>query len=292
MATIFNKPEKGKPIEGVISMDFAYLRKLVREHSAVVLDTDKEYLAELHLGSLAESAGFDSIASLVTHLKNEPFGGLHIQVVEALVTNETSFFRDVHPFDALKKVVLPEIIEKRMVERSLNIWCAACSSGQEPYSIAMLIHEEFPTLSSWKLRLIGSDFSIKVLARARKGRYNQLEINRGLSQKLRDKYFQKQGDEWQINEEICQMVEFHQINLIQSWSLLPKMDIIFLRNVLIYFDIETKKTILSKVEQLLKPDGCLFLGGSETTLNLNDSFERVKLENTICHRLQPIKSQE
>ncbi|MBO3459348.1 protein-glutamate O-methyltransferase CheR [Aetokthonos hydrillicola Thurmond2011] len=285
MVTYINKPAKDKPVKGVISMDFAYLRKLVREHSAVVLDKDKEYLAELHLGSLAESAGFDSIASLVAHLKTEPFGGLHIQVIEALVTNETSFFRDRHPFEALKKSVLPELVNKRVGERSLNIWCAACSSGQEPYSIAMLIREEFPILANWKLRLIASDFSVKVLTRARKGRYNQLEINRGLSQELRDKYFQQQGDEWEINEEIRQMVEFHQINLIQSWSFLPRMDVIFLRNVLIYFDIETRKTILGKVQELLRPDGCLFLGGSETTINLNDSFERVKLENSICHRL-------
>lgn len=286
MVTSINKPAKDNPVKDVISMDFAYLRKLVREHSAVVLDKDKQYLAELHLGSLAESAGFDSIASLVAHLKNEPFGGLHTQVVEALVTNETSFFRDSHPFEALKKSILPELVKKRTGERSLNIWCAACSSGQEPYSIAMLILEEFPMLINWELRLIASDFSVKVLTRARKGLYNQLEISRGLSQKLRDKYFQQQGGEWQINQEIRQMVEFHQINLIQSWSLLPKMDIVFLRNVLIYFDIETRKAILGKIQELLRPDACLFLGGSETTINLNDSFERVRVENSICHRLQ------
>ncbi|MFH7030156.1 MAG: CheR family methyltransferase [Heteroscytonema crispum UTEX LB 1556] len=271
---------------GISSIDFAYLRQLVWEHSAVALDADKEYLAELHLGSLAQLQGFDSISSLVENLRTKPFSGLHMQAIEALITYETSFYRDVHPFESLKNFVLPEILERRGVERTLNIWCAACSSGQEPYSIAMLIREHFPMLVNWKLRLIASDFSSKILTRARKGRYNQYEINRGLSKTLRDKYFQQQDSEWQVKEEIRQMVEFQQLNLIESWQSLPDMDIIFLRNVLIYFDIETKKTVLAKVRQLLKPDGYLFLGGGETTINIDESFRRVQLGKSICHRLQ------
>lgn len=269
----------------ISSLDFGYLRRLVRQHSAIVLGADKEYLAELHLGKLAESAGFDSIASLVAHLRTQPFGNLHVRAIELLVTTETSFFRDVYPFEALKNFVLPELIERRKNERSLNIWCAACSSGQEPYSIAMLVREHFPTLVGWNLRLIASDFSGQILTRARQGRYTQLEINRGLPESLRDRYFQPQVDRWQIAPNIRQMVDFRQLNLIDSWSMLPSIDVIFLRNVLIYFDIETKKSILAKVRKLIKPDGYLFLGGGETTLNLDDAFKRVQVEKSVCYRL-------
>ncbi|MCU0534518.1 MAG: protein-glutamate O-methyltransferase CheR [Hydrococcus sp. Prado102] len=269
----------------ISSLDFGYLRKLVRQHSAIVLNADKEYLAELHLGKLALSAGFDSISSLVAYLQTQPFGDLHFRAIESLVTTETSFFRDIYPFEALKNFVLPELIDRRKNERSLNIWSAACSSGQEPYSIAMLVREQFPTLLNWNLRLIASDFSGQILARARQGRYTQLEINRGLPENLRDRYFQQQDNQWQIVPNIRQMVEFRQINLIDSWSSLLPMDIIFLRNVLIYFDTETKKTILAKVRRVLKPDGYLFLGGGETTLNLDDAFKRVHIEKSVCHRL-------
>lgn len=267
------------------SLDFDYLRQLVRQHSAVVLDADKEYLAELRLGKLAISAGFDSISALVAYLRTQPFGNLHFRVIESLVTTETSFFRDVSPFEALKNAVLPELIERRKQARSLNIWCAACSSGQEPYSIAMLVCEEFPMLLNWNLQLIASDFSSEMLERSRQGRYTQLEIRRGLAKSLRDKYFYQQDNQWQIASNIRQMVKFQQINLIDCWSLLPAMDIIFLRNVLIYFDTETKKTILTKVKRFLKPDGYLFLGGSETTLNLDDSFKRVQIHKSVFHRL-------
>ena len=267
------------------SIDFDYIRKLVREHSAVTLEADKDYLAELHLAPLARLAGVDSIAELVAKLRTQPFNCLHMQAIEALLTHETFFFRDLYPFEVLKNCLLPEFSKQRAVERTLNVWCAACSSGQEPYSIAMMIREHFPMLTKWTLRLIASDFSGDILARARKGHYNQLEVKRGLPETLRDKYFQKQGNEWQIKEDIRQMVEFRQINLIESWPSLPAMDIIFMRNVLIYFDVETKKAILSKVRQLIKPDGYLFLGGGETTLNLDNSFERIQFNKTVCYRL-------
>ncbi|GAA6616531.1 CheR family methyltransferase [Scytonema sp. NUACC26] len=274
----------------VSTADFDYLRQLVHNHSGVVLHADKTYLAELYLQPIAESAGFSSIAELVTYLQAQPFGSLHTQAIEALVTNETSFFRDVYPFEALKDFVLPELIEKRAIERSLNIWCAACSNGQEPYSIAMLINEHFPVLANWSVRLIASDFSSKVLARASKGCYNQLEIKRGLAKPLREKYFQKLSSDWKIKEVISQRVEFRQINLLQSWSSLPEIDIIFLRNILIYFDIATKKALLKKVKQHLRPDGFLFLGSGETTINLDKSFKRVQFDKGICYRLHDAES--
>ncbi|MEH1848035.1 MAG: protein-glutamate O-methyltransferase CheR [Nostoc sp.] len=270
---------------GVNTIDFEYLRELVHAHSAVVLFGDKTYLAELHLQPIAESAGFVSIADLVTYLRTQPFNSLHVQTIEALVTNETSFFRDRHPFEALKQYVLPELIKQRAIERSLNIWCAACSNGQEPYSIAILIYEHFPMLTNWSHKLIASDFSTKVLARAREGHYNQLEINRGLPKNIRDRYFQKLDTNWRINERIRQMVDFRQLNLLQSWSSLPQFDVIFLRNVLIYFDIVTKKALLKKIKQQLRPDGYLFLGSGETTISLDESFKRVSFDKAICYQL-------
>ncbi|MDZ8083333.1 MAG: protein-glutamate O-methyltransferase CheR [Nostoc sp. DcaGUA01] len=269
----------------VSSADFEYLRQLVHKHSGIVLSADKTYLAELYLQPIVESAGFTSIADLITYLRNQPFNNLHVQTIEALVTTETSFFRDRYPFEALKQYVLPELAKQRKIERSLNIWCAACSNGQEPYSIAILIQEHFPVLVNWSLRLIASDFSTKVLARARQGNYNQLEINRGLPKNIRDKYFNRLDNNWQINQEIRQMIDFRQFNLVETWPYLPKFDVIFLRNVLIYFDIVTKKALLKKVKQQLRPDGYLFLGSGETTINLDESFKLVTFDKHICYQL-------
>jgi chemotaxis protein methyltransferase CheR len=266
--------------------DFDYLRGLVQQQSAVVLGAEKKYLADLHLGAVAERTGFSSIAAFVEQLKCTPFGALHIQAVEAMLTNETSFFRDYYPFEALKNVVLPHLIQQRQKERSLVIWCAGCSYGQEPYSIAILIQEHFPELANWNLKLIASDVSGKALARLKQGYYSQLEVSRGLSPTLRDKYFHKQQETWQISDTLRQMVTVQQLNLIHEWKILPVIDIIFLRNVLIYFDTETKTSILRKIHQHLRLDGYLFLGGGETTLNIDDKFESVRIDKSICHRLR------
>ncbi|QIR39943.1 protein-glutamate O-methyltransferase CheR [Tolypothrix sp. PCC 7910] len=275
-----------KQTMGVTSTDFDFLRDLVYRHSAVVLSADKTYLAELYLQPITASLGLATIGDLVDYLRNKPFSATHTQVIEALVTNETSFFRDIYPFEALQKFVLPELIKKRAIERSLNIWCAACSHGQEPYSIAMLIREHFPLLANWSVKLIASDFSSKALTKARQGRYNQLEIQRGLPSNLRDRYFHKLDNDWQIHDEIIKMVDLQQINLVKPWPSLPKSDVIFLRNVLIYFDIPTKKALLKKIKQQLSSDGYLFLGNAETTINLDTSFERLQLEKSICYRLK------
>lgn len=271
-------------LKSMNSLDFDYLRELVRSNSAVTLDADKEYLAELHLTWIAERTGFDSIVKFVEHLKTLPFGSLHVDAIESLLNYETTFFRDIYPFEILKNFVLPEII-KRQSPETINIWCAASSNGQEPYSIAMLLKES-TMLDTASLQLIASDISTKVLTRARKGIYNQIEIRRGLPATLQQKYFHPvaNASEWQINQEIRNMVDFRQINLLDCWSL-PKMDIIFLRNVLIYFEIPTKKKILAKIRDLLKPDGYLFLGGGETTLNLDDEFERIQFSKGSCYRL-------
>lgn len=171
----------------------------------------------------------------------------------------------------------------------MNIWSNACSSGQEIYSIAMLLREHFPELQSWKVRLIGSDLSSQILNRAREGIFNQTEVNRGLPLPLLVKYFQKEGLQWRIKDEIRKMVEFCEVNLVAPWpSSLPKIDILFLRNVLIYFSADTKKAILAKVRGVLRPDGYMFLGGAETTMNLDISFERVLLGKVACYRTGPV----
>lgn len=259
----------------MISHDFDYVRTLVQQRTGIALDGSKESLVESRLEGLVHQQRLRSLDDLMARLRNQPFNGLHVQVVELILTTETSFFRDQHPFETLKNHVLPELLRRRAAERTLNVWSAACSSGQEPYSIAMLLRTYFPDLAKWNVRLIASDISGTILNRARQGRYNQMEVNRGLPAYYLVKYFQKQGSEWQLNDDIRRMVDFRQINLVDDWPLLPAMDVIFLRNVMIYFDVETKKAMLQKAARLLRPDGCLVLGGAETTFNLCDLFRRL-----------------
>ena len=265
--------------------DIQYLSVLVRQRSAMVLEEQKAYLFEARLGPLARREGFGSLGALVTHLRaGQACGGLHQRVVELMTINETSFFRDLHPFEHLRKEVLPELVRRRAAERRLNVWCGACSAGQEPYSLAMLLREHFPALAGWEVRILASDLSLEVLERARQGRYSQMEVNRGLPARLLVKYFQKHGAEWQIKDEVRRMVEFRQINLIEPWPALPPQDLILVRNVLIYFDDAAKKGVLGKVRRLLRPDGRLFLGTAETTFNLDEGFERVQIERAVCYR--------
>lgn len=266
--------------------DFDYVRTLVQRKSAIVLETEKHYLAETRLQALARREGIESLEQLLTRLRANPHGGLPQKVVEAMTTNETSFFRDIQPFEMLKQVVLPELIKRRATERRINIWCAASSTGQEPYSLAMLLRENFPSLDGWSVSIVASDLSTEVLERAKQGRYSQMEVNRGLSAQLLVKYFVRHGMDWQIKDDLRRMVDYRMINLIEAWPPLPPLDIIMIRNVLIYFDVATKKQILAKARKLLRPDGFLFLGGAETTLNLDDAFERVEFQRAGCYRLR------
>lgn len=265
--------------------DFNYIRELVRRHSAIVLEADKDYLIETRLTPLAQQVGFASLQALIASLRaNSVSSTLRNQVVEAITTHETSFFRDFHPFEALKTTVLPELLSRRS-SSTVTIWCAACSSGQEPFSIAMLMREHFPTLRS-RVRIIATDLSGAILARAKEGLYSQIEVNRGLPALLLTKYFQKQGLQWRLRPEIRQMVEFRQNNLAESWTSIPPVDLVFMRNVLIYFDLETKKTILAKIRGILKSSGYLFLGSSETTLNLDAAFEPISMGKSVCYKLR------
>lgn len=268
------------------SADFDYICKLVRDRSAIVLDAGKEYLAESRLLPLARSEGCASLQELILRLRTQSATDLQKKVVEAMTTNETSFFRDVHPFEVLKKVVLPDLLAKRDKERTLNLWCGASSSGQEPYTIAMVLREHFPTLATWSVRFVATDLSVEMVERARAGRYSQLEVNRGMPAALLVKYFQRQGVEWQLKDELRKTVEFHAMNLAESWPPMADLDVVFMRNVLIYFDVPMKKTILGKIRRLLRPDGYLFLGAVETTLNLDDGFERVQFGKAGYYRLR------
>lgn len=256
--------------------DLELVRNLVRHQSAITLDAGKDYLIEARLGPVARREGFASTADLLTRLRAQPAQRrLAELVVEAMTTNETSWYRDLQPFTVLEKHVLPQLTKERAASRYLTIWSAACSSGQEPYSIAMLLKEKFPQLASWNVRLIASDLSAEMLGRAAAGRYSQIEINRGLPAPLLAKYFQRDGAEWTIRDDIRSMVEFRTLNLIKPWGVLPPVDVMFLRNVLIYFDLPTKRSILGKAHEQLRPGGALFLGTAETTLNIDARFERV-----------------
>lgn len=265
--------------------DFDYVRQFVRSQAAIVIEPGKEYLVESRLMALVRRENYQSIDQLVDKMRNSPKGELHRRVVDAMTTNETSFFRDIHPFEALKKVILPELIQKRRPERQLNLWCGAASSGQECYSVLMTIAENFPEVFQWNFNFVATDLSQEVLTQAKSGVYTQLEVNRGMPAPLLVKYFKKQEDRWQVSEALRAKVHFKELNLVTDWPFMPMLDIVFLRNVLIYFDIETKKGILAKIRRLLRPGGYLFLGGAETTLNLDDSFERVVLEKATCYRV-------
>lgn len=267
------------------STTFDFLTRFIRDRSAIVIEPSKMYLLESRLAPIAKDQGVSSLAELASALKRPGSRDLAQKVVDAMTTNETSFFRDLHPFDAMKNIILPELIKRREAERTINIWSNACSSGQEVYSIAMLIRENFPMLQSWKIRLIASDLSQSILNKAQEGIFNQTEVNRGLPMPLLLKYFTKSGLNWQIKEDIRKNIEFKEINLIEPWpATMPPMDIIFLRNVLIYFDTNTKSAVLNKAAKLLRSDGYLFLGGAETTMNLDVKLNREAVGKATCYR--------
>lgn len=265
--------------------DFAYLAALMHDQTAIVLEAGKEYLALSRLDPLAREMRCGSVALLVAQLRLESTDSpLHERVLDALTTNETTFFRDIEPFESLRCTVLPDLIERRERTRTLAIWSAGCSTGQEPYSIAMSIREHFPELESWNLTILGSDISPTVLERARRGRYGQLEVNRGLPAHLLVRHFTRAGMEWEIEEPIRRMVRFQRRNLITEWRGLPPFDLVFMRNVMIYFDVESKRDVLARMHQQLAANGYLLLGSSETTYNLSEDFERQLDGRTAWYR--------
>ncbi|VTR95769.1 chemotaxis protein : MCP methyltransferase, CheR-type OS=Pirellula staleyi (strain ATCC 27377 / DSM 6068 / ICPB 4128) GN=Psta_3069 PE=4 SV=1: CheR_N: CheR [Gemmata massiliana] len=255
--------------------EFDHVCKFVRDRSSIVLEPGKEYLVETRLTPVAREFQLKSVSAVIAQLRGSHVD-LQTRVVEAMVTTETLFFRDREPFESIRTTVLPDLIRRRANERQLNVWSAACSTGQEPYSFVMLIRQHFPELADWKISVLATDLSEEVLAKARAGRYNQVEINRGLPAPLLVRYFKQIGTVWQLTDDVRQAVEFRAMNLTKPWPMLPRMDLVFLRNVMIYFDVDTKKAILQRMARVLRPDGYLLLGGAETTLNLDTSFQRVE----------------
>ena len=265
-------------------VDFAFLQDLLRRESAMVLEPGKEYFAETRLLGMAARENLPNVEALVARVRVNVEPALRRRLIESMTINETSFFRDVHPFDALKTDILPRIVAARAAETRLNIWCCASSSGQEPYSVAMVIKDHFPQVRNWRVRIVATDLSTEILARARSGVYSQLEMNRGLPAPLLVKHFTRIGDEWKINDGLRQMVEFQPLNLAAPWPNWGPFDVIFLRNVMIYFDTATKRAILERARKQLRPDGALFLGSAESTYGIDESFERVSLGKAQCYR--------
>ncbi len=270
----------------IICEDFNYIQCFLKEKAGIAIEEDKRYLVESRLTPILKNEGFSNYKDLILKLKFERFGDFHQKVIEAMTTNETSFFRDSHPFESFKNIIIPELIEKKKMERGLNIWSAACSTGQEAYSLAMIINELSHNFYQWDIKIYASDISKEVIEKAEKGLYNQIEINRGMPQAMLSKYFRNENDYWKIKDEIKKMVNFMQVNLVCQWPNLPRQDIIFLRHVLIYFDLHTRREIFDKIKKILNPDGYLILGVGETTNNIHDSFESVHIDKTICYRLK------
>jgi chemotaxis protein methyltransferase CheR len=252
--------------------DYEFLRKFLKERSGLDLSSDKQYLVESRLIPLARRLGLGGIAELVQKMR----GGSDVltsEVVEAMTTNETFFFRDKIPFDQLRDTILPDLLKSRANRRQLRIWCAASSTGQEPYSIAMCLKEFGSRLAGWRLEIVATDLSQGVLEKSRAGIYSQFEVQRGLPIAMLVKHFTQTGELWQLNADIRAMVQHRQLNLLQDFSHLGTFDVIFCRNVLIYFDQDTKAAVFARLAKTLEADGVLALGAAESVVGISDAFK-------------------
>jgi chemotaxis protein methyltransferase CheR len=255
-----------------MTSDFDALRQLLSRTSGLSLDAEKAYLAESRLQPIIQRLGLSDLGALVKRLLSGADPELVRDVVDAMTTNESFFFRDRVPFDNFRKVILPQLLQARKDVRRIRIWCAACSTGQEPYSLAMLLDEEAHRLTGWNVDILATDLSRSVIAAARGGVYTQFEVQRGLpiSQLLR--YFRQEGDRWRINEHLRSRVRFEEFNLLYDYGELGLFDVIFCRNVLIYFDVPMKQKVLNRLARIIAPDGYLVLGTAETVVGLTDAF--------------------
>jgi chemotaxis protein methyltransferase CheR len=269
-------------------LDYEFLRKFLKERSGLDLSADKQYLVESRLLPLARRTGLGGIPDLVLKIKNGD-GRLANDVVEAMTTNETFFFRDKIPFDHLRDTILPALIQARAARKSLRIWSAASSTGQEPYSIAMCVREMSAALAGWRIEIIATDLSQEVLEKSRAGIYSQFEVQRGLPIQLLVKYFTQSGDIWQLNADVRAMVQFRQLNLLQDFSHLGTFDVIFCRNVLIYFDQDTKTMIFERMAKGLEADGTLLLGAAESVVGITDAFRPI-VDRRGLYQLNPARN--
>jgi chemotaxis protein methyltransferase CheR len=252
-------------------LDYDYLQKMLKDRSGLMLSADKKYLLESRLLPLARKIGVAGISDLVQKMKGgcEP---LILSVVEAMTTNETFFFRDKTPFDHFKETVIPELLRARAGRRALRIWCAAASTGQEPYSLAMILKDMGAALQGWRIEILATDLSPEVLEKSRSGLYTQFEVQRGLPIQLLVRHFSQVGAMWQLNADIRSLVQFRPFNLLHDFSPIGKCDIIFCRNVLIYFDQAAKTDIFNRLAKVNEADGYLFLGAAETVVGLSDKY--------------------
>jgi chemotaxis protein methyltransferase CheR len=265
--------------------EFEYVRQMVRRRAAIVLEPGKEYLVETRLLAVAQRHGESTVSALVSRLQRHREEDLHTSVVDALTTNETSWFRDRHPFDAVADVVVPQLVAEGRADRTIRIWSAACSTGQEPYSLAMRLLDRLGSFPGWKLEILATDLSQEVLDRARRGQYTQLEINRGLPANLLVRHFERAGTGWQVSSAVQRVVSFAHLNLVAPHWPVTRADVVFCRNVLIYFDNETKTDLLARMRRVIRPGGYLFLGAAETTLGLDSTYERVRLGATTAYQV-------
>lgn len=255
--------------------DFDYICQLLKERSGLVLTRDKTYLLESRLLPLARKRGFKSLDDLVAALRSKRDTEQIREVVEAMTTNESFFFRDIKPFDQFKSLVLPYLLTARAAAKTIRIWSAACSSGQEPYSLGMILSEQGEKLRGWRIEIVATDISNDILDKAKTGFYSQFEVQRGLPIQFLMKYFQQHGDRWQISPNLKKMVDYRYFNLLDDPAALGRFDVVFCRNVLIYFDQPTKTKVLDRLAKQLPPDGFLYLGGAETVLGLTTKLQPV-----------------
>lgn len=254
--------------------DFKFFEELLKRESGLIVTKEKMYLLESRLLPVAQKAGLSGLDALAQKMRTGRDAELQRQVIEAMTTNETSFFRDNTPFQRLKEDILPYYLKARSTQKSLRIWSAACSSGQEPYSLAMML-KETPALAGWRIEIVATDLSMDILAQAKAGSYSQFEIQRGLPIQYLVKYFAQQGDKWNVKDDLKSIIAFKTANLLGDFSHLGQFDLVFCRNVLIYFDVATKAKVLSAMKGVTKQDGALFLGGAETVIGISEAFKPI-----------------
>lgn len=265
--------------------DFEYIRAFARDKTSIIIGSDRDHFIESRVGPVADSEGFGSIQELCQALRaSRDLTNLHLKVIDAITTNETLFFRDIHPFDALRTDIIPELMAAAP-NRKLHFWSAACSTGQEPYSIALTIREHFPSLWPGLVSIDATDLVGRVLDQARRGCYSSLEVKRGMPEPLLARYFRHEGNHWKLRDEIRQMVRFSQMNLSDSWPSMPGYDVIFMRNVLIYFEVEAKRRILSHVARQMQPNGYFIMGSAETPIGLCPQFQAHRVGQAVVYRL-------
>jgi chemotaxis protein methyltransferase CheR len=259
----------------VTPFDYDYLRKLLKERSGLMLSADKQYLVESRLLPVARRAGVAGLAELIQKLKDPAEEPLVVEVVEAMTTNESLFFRDKIPFDHFRNTIMPALLAARAQQRRIRIWCAAASTGQEPYSLAMCLKEMGSELAGWRTEILATDLSQEVLEKAGAGIYSQFEVQRGLPIQMLVKYFTQVGEMWQIAPEIRAMIQYRPFNLLNDFAQFGRFDIVFCRNVLIYFDQPTKVGVLERMARIIEPDGYLVMGAAETVVGLTNCFKPI-----------------